>query len=227
MGKKVLLSIGGATSTGSFASDVEAEQFANTLWSLFGGNPSDNATTLPLRPFGPQIVLDGFDIDVEDKNTTGWTAFASAMRSLYSTDTSKTYYLSAAPQCPIPDASIPQDTMALCDFVWIQFYDNPSCNVGSSGFLSSFAAWSNLLRNNSNIGTPRLFFGGLALDSGSGYISGGDFVNNVTAAKALPNLGNFGGTMLWDGSAAFANIDGTAQNYLQYAKAAAQGNGTT
>jgi chitinase len=145
------------------------------------------------------------------------------MRQLFTTDSSKTYNLSAAPQCPIPDASIPLAALQQTDFVWVQFYDNPGCNVGTGTWLSSFGAWSNQLRSDSNIGTPRLYTGAEAVDAGSGYISGPDLVSNVSQAKAIPNLGNFGGVILWDGSEALANIDHTGRNYLEYAKAAVNG----
>lgn len=57
-GKKVLLSIGGATSQISFAAPAEAGDFANVLWDLFG--PPGNID-VALRPFGDASV-DGFDI---------------------------------------------------------------------------------------------------------------------------------------------------------------------
>ena len=58
MGKKVLLSIGGATSTSSFTNDTQAQQFASTVWNLFGGGTEYDDQ---LRPFG-SVVLDGFDV---------------------------------------------------------------------------------------------------------------------------------------------------------------------
>jgi hypothetical protein len=57
-GKKVLISIGGATAGVSFASESEAVNFGNTLWDIFG--PTGNVDA-DLRPFG-DVVLDGFDI---------------------------------------------------------------------------------------------------------------------------------------------------------------------
>lgn len=56
------------------------------------------------------------------------------------TDTSKQYYISAAPQCVRPDASIPLDAMQAMDFIWVQFYNNDDCNIGQSGFDASFKA---------------------------------------------------------------------------------------
>jgi hypothetical protein len=57
-GKKVMLSIGGATGSIIFATEAEAEEFATVLWQLFGppGQIDDG-----LRPFG-DVEVDGFDI---------------------------------------------------------------------------------------------------------------------------------------------------------------------
>lgn len=56
-GKIVLLSIGGAVASSTFAGDGEAAKFAQQLWDLFGaGTGLDKG----MRPFG-DVVLDGFD----------------------------------------------------------------------------------------------------------------------------------------------------------------------
>lgn len=71
----------------------------------------------------------------------------STLRSLLATDTSKNYYLTAAPQCPQPDQSIPVPELTqYIDFFGVQFYNNPSCQLNSgSGFLSSVQSWSQAL----------------------------------------------------------------------------------
>jgi hypothetical protein len=57
-GKKVMLSVGGASSQISFPTASDASEFATILWQLFGppGSVSDD-----LRPFG-NVTLDGFDV---------------------------------------------------------------------------------------------------------------------------------------------------------------------
>jgi hypothetical protein len=115
-GKKVLLSLGGAIGSTTFASDAQATAFAATLWNLFGGGHALDA----LRPFGKGVVVDGFDIDNESHNPTGYTALVTSLRALMATDTSRQFFISAAPQCPRPDASIPLDAMRQMDFVWVQ-----------------------------------------------------------------------------------------------------------
>lgn len=59
--------------------------------------------------------------DNENKDQTGYVAFVKALRTQFATDKSKQYYISAAPQCPLPDASIPVGAMQLMDFVVSNF----------------------------------------------------------------------------------------------------------
>ncbi|MCJ1299057.1 hypothetical protein MMC08_001848 [Hypocenomyce scalaris] len=229
IGKKVLLSLGGAISTSSFNSDQQATQFAIQLWNLFGGG--SNYST-GLRPFG-SIKVDGFDIgkilnppnpvfstpnlnaDNEDDSTSYYNTFATSLRSQFSGDSSKTYYISAAPQCPIPDASIPLQAMQQADFVWVQFYNNGDCNVGQSGFSASFSAWSSDL---SAAGKgPKLYIGAPAWSGGgTGYLPPSEMASVIQGAKALGES-NFGGVMLWDGSEAQVNGE-----YQQGVKSALQ-----
>ena len=58
LGKKILLSLGGAEATTAFSSDSQASDFANKLWNLFGGGKGESDG---MRPFG-NAVVDGFDI---------------------------------------------------------------------------------------------------------------------------------------------------------------------
>ena len=64
--------------------------------------------------------------DNENKDQTGYVAFVKALRTQFATDKSKQYYISAAPQCPLPDASIPVDAMKLMDFVVSNSLSSPS-----------------------------------------------------------------------------------------------------
>lgn len=67
--------------------------------------------------------------DNENKDQTGYTTFVKALRTQFATDKSKQYYISAAPQCPLPDASIPVDAMKLMDFVVSDSLFLASCNL--------------------------------------------------------------------------------------------------
>lgn len=210
-GKKVLLSLGGATAQTAFTGDDQAQMFASTLWNLFGGGTGLDAG---LRPFGT-TKIDGFDVDNEDKDQTGYVAFVQALRNEFATDKSKEYYISAAPQCPLPDASIPVGAMQLMDFVWVQFYNNGICNIGQSGFVDSFTAWSKNIA-----GGPQLYIGAPACEAcaGSGYLAPGAVATAIKSATAA-NVPNMGGVMLWDGSEGMTNTAG-GQTFNQVVKAA-------
>lgn len=137
-----------------------------------------------------------------------------------SSDTSKRYYISAAPQCPIPDASIPLDAMQVMDFVYVQFYNNGPCNLGQAGFMDSFNAWSKQLAAGPN-GGPKLFVGTAACENCAGY---GSYLPPAAMAPAVhkavaANLKNMGGVMLWDGAEGVLNTAG-GKNYLQDVKSA-------
>jgi chitinase len=212
LGKPVLVSLGGYYSNVTFASDTEAIQLAQNLWDLFGAGDGLDAS---LRPFG-SIVIDGFDLDNESQDPTSYTTFAQALRTLFDSDEKKHYYFSAAPQCPRPDASIPVSAMALCDFIFIQFYNNPSCELSSAGFTDSFAGWSDELYNANN--QTKLYIGvGASQAAGSGYVDGAGLGHQVSLARQLYTE-NLGGVMFWDGVEGLANVDEYGNDYLVYAK---------
>jgi chitinase len=144
-------------------------------------------------------------------------AFAQTLRSLFSSDPSKEYYLSAAPQCPYPDASDPMALMALADFVWVQFYNN-YCSIGTSYFDSSLQQWSSALAAQNS--STQLLVGVLGWSAGgSGYVDPSTLTSYIQGAKAL-NLPNFGGVMMWDGAEAHANVDSSGRTYVTAAKQA-------
>lgn len=215
-GKLRFVSLGGYYAASSFSSTLQAKQFATTMWNLFGGGTA----TPNLRPFGPGVVVDGFDIDNEDRTTSYWFAFATALKAHYAQNPKRKYYLAAAPQCPRPDASIPISVLRMCDFVFTQFYNNPSCNLDSAGFLASLKAWSSDLMVKGKA-SPRLFIGMPAFSgAGSGYVEGPQL------AKTLPTLGtlrkqvpNFGGVSMWAGPEALSNIDASGKTFLQHVAA--------
>ena len=196
MGKLVLLSLGGAAAESNFTSAAQAEQFASTLWDLFGGGK--NATVQAARPFG-NITVDGFDIDNESQDPSYYAEFTSQLRRLYAQDSSKPYYITGAPQCPRPDASIPLNAMLMMDFVWPQFYNNPACNANETGFAASLQAWSKDLElGKGGNGQPtKLFVGAPSYPQGQ---QGWQEAPQLAAAVKSASVGleNLGGVMLWD-----------------------------
>lgn len=117
------------------------------------------------------------------------------------TSSSKPFYLSSAPQCPIPDASIPIDALTAMDFVFVQFYNNGDCNLGAPGFAASFQKWSEALQTGRR---PRLFVAAMAdVKDGTGFVDAGRLMGEVGKVKGVGV--NLGGVALWDGSQAIAN----------------------
>ncbi|SCU96609.1 LAME_0F16820g1_1 [Lachancea meyersii CBS 8951] len=193
LGKKVLLSMGGSSGSYGFRDDSQATEFATTLWNTFAGGSSSE------RPFN-DAVIDGFDFDIENRNPTGYTALAKKLREYFSS-ANKQYYLSAAPQCFYPDASVGDllDNVEL-DFVFIQFYNN-ACNVGAQ---FNWDVWVKQATSTPN-SKAKLFLGlaGSPSAAASGYVS--DLEKVRSTVNNISRGADFGGIMLWDASQGFAN----------------------
>lgn len=206
-GTKVLLSLGGASGSYGFSSDSDAEDFAETLWNKFGGGSDDE------RPFDDAKV-DGFDFDIENNNDVGYAALSTKLREYFAKDSSKEYYISAAPQCPYPDASV-GDLLsnADVDFVFIQFYNN-YCSLGSS---FNFDTWQDYASNTSPNKNTKLFVGlpGAQSSAGSGYVLASTVEKYISEIYSSPN---FAGISLWDASSSFSNVDSSGKNFVEQMK---------
>ncbi|XP_021909503.1 hevamine-A-like [Carica papaya] len=112
LGIKVLISIGGANGQRQSLADAgDAKYLADYIYNNFlGGSASD-------RLFG-DAVLDGVDFDMESRSSY----LDDLARYLHEHSTpQRKVYLSAAPQCPFPDANIGAAlNTGLFDYVWIQ-----------------------------------------------------------------------------------------------------------
>lgn len=164
------------------------------------------------RPFGTAVV-DGFDFDFE-ATVSNMVSFGNQLRSLMDAATAagdKKYYLTAAPQCPYPDAA---DGSMLAgavsfDIVWVQFYNN-YCGVQSyvAGAATqnnfNFATWDNWAKTVSANPDVRVFLGVPAGPSaaGSGYESASVLASVIAYSQTFSS---FGGVMMWDASQAVAN----------------------
>ncbi|KAK6460220.1 chitinase, partial [Scheffersomyces coipomensis] len=195
-GVKVLLSLGGAVGTYGFSSDSQAQDFASVLWNKFGAGTSDSE-----RPFDSAVV-DGFDFDIENDNQTGYVALVNQLRTFFGTDTSKTYYISAAPQCPYPDQSVGDLlSQADVDFAFIQFYNN-YCSLSGGQF--NWNTWENFALTVSPNKDIKLFVGlpGSVSSAGSGYVDISTVSSTISTIISDPA---FGGISIWDVSTASSN----------------------
>ncbi|KAJ6506885.1 glycoside hydrolase family 18 protein [Mycena sanguinolenta] len=174
MGKIVTLSLGGASGSVGFASNTAAIAFANTIWNAFLGGSGSH------RPFGAAI-LDGVDLDIEAGTNTGYAAFANEIRTLW-TSAPKRYYLSAAPQCPYPDAWVGPGTGTALGTVPFDFVN-----------AFNFATWNTWAQSTG----AKVFIGAPASTTAA---NPGEYVSASTLGSiALGVMGdsNFGGVMLW------------------------------
>ncbi|KAJ2321754.1 Chitinase 2 [Coemansia sp. RSA 2702] len=150
--------------------------------------------------------------------------FANNMNQLFKTSSRK-YYLTAAPQCPYPDANLGNLlSQSHVDMAFIQFYNSGWCDNSKYGlphwpesmnYYMWDAAWHNSSFANSDI---RLYVGSTA-GSGAGnpssYVSPDFFANELQGLqKDYPD--SFGGAMTWDMSWAY----GQTPNYAASAKQA-------
>ncbi|KAL8722562.1 MAG: hypothetical protein Q9225_000957 [Loekoesia sp. 1 TL-2023] len=228
MGKKILLSLGGAIPTNqSIKDDNSAKSFAKFLWNAFG--PVDPTYDGP-RPFGDAVV-DGFDFDIEsavsDNDATtqyrGYGTMIDTLRIYFAADIQKQYYISGAPQCVIPDAHLahPIET-SWFDFLFIQFYNTPQCSArayfdasygaqGDQPSVISFDAWVDFIRMKAMnkdvklyIGLPAAPLTQLVYDTKM-YIAPDDVINLVEVYQCrYPQ--EFGGIMVFEATYSEQNL---------------------
>ncbi|KAJ2711454.1 Chitinase 2, partial [Coemansia spiralis] len=194
-GKAVILSMGGAAGSYSFASDADGTKFADTVWNMFFKGKSNQ------RPFD-DAVLDGIDLDIEGGAGTGYAAFINQLRSHYKSDKSKSYYIAGAPQCPYPDAYLGAALdSAWFDMVFVQFYNN-YCGVDKYPAGFNYADWDSWAKSKSVNKNVRVFIGvpGAPSAASSGYVDGSTLDKIYRAVRS--NYTSLGGIMTWDVSQA-------------------------
>ncbi|XBI20363.1 hypothetical protein VPH35_061672 [Triticum aestivum] len=180
-GVKVLLSLGGADGSYGLSSRGDARQVAMYLWNTFLGGTSSSS-----RPLG-DAVLDGIDFDIEKGGSKFWGDLARDLKNL-----DKGVLLSAAPQCPFPDQwDDGAIRTGLFDFVWVQFYNNPECQIsaGRGAFLAAWKRWESLPIGKLFLGLPA------SKDAaGTGFVPAGKLKSVLPLIKGTPK---YGGVMLW------------------------------
>ncbi|KAK8647932.1 hypothetical protein V6N13_121656 [Hibiscus sabdariffa] len=144
------------------------------------------------RPFG-DAVLDGIDFDIEGGTNQHWDDLARYL-SGYSKRGTKVY-LTAAPQCPFPDAWVGGALKpGLFDYVWVQFYNNPPCQYAEGDISNLENAWKQWT---TDVPATKIFLGLPAspVAAGSGFIPVSDLTSLVL--PAIKGSAKYGGVMLW------------------------------
>ncbi|GLJ20971.1 hypothetical protein SUGI_0383230 [Cryptomeria japonica] len=187
-GVKVFLSLGGASGSYAAATVDDTRNVTTYLWNNFLGGQSDS------RPLG-DAVLDGIDFDIV-ATTDLSENLAKAVSALSTPD--KKVYLSAAPECPYPDAHLGNALQTgLFDYVWIQFYNNPSCQYADGDASDLVNSWNQWTTSITTVQTEGFFLG---LPASSAAAGSGFIPTDALITKVLPQVRaspNYGGVMLW------------------------------
>ncbi|KAI1818368.1 glycoside hydrolase family 18 protein [Poronia punctata] len=194
-GKTIILSLGGMSPDASwnFASPSHAIEAADRIYHAYG--PAGHSS---IRPFGSASVS-GFDLDFETR-FAHLDVFAQQLRS-HTLSASNKMYLSAAPQCPFPDHNVgPVLHSVHMDFIFVQFYNNPSCDLrpsSAAGHADAVAKWDDYARQAKSM----LFLG---VPATSGAAAAASYANGNTVAQQVTKHRNgkatFAGVMIWDSS---------------------------
>ncbi|KAI0324745.1 glycoside hydrolase [Cubamyces sp. BRFM 1775] len=116
----------------------------------------------------------------------------------------KYYYITAAPQCPYPDAYIGAAlNEAPFDAVYVQFYNN-DCGLNHPGAYN-FDTWDKWAKTKSANSDVKVYIGapGSQDSAGQGYVAVEKLADYVSDAQE--KYSSFGGVMIWDASTAHTN----------------------
>lgn len=224
-GIKVILSLGGAVGSYSLSSVSEAEEIGQNLWDVYG-NPAQKTSP---RPFGDDIFVNGWDFDIEHNlgSSQYYSPLIKKLRSNFASDPSHTYYITGAPQCPIPEPNMGIIIeSAKFDYLFVQFYNNNNYTVpcalpfnGNAPF--NYNNWTSFISTTESkdaklfIGVPASKLASNGNESGATYyITPEQLAQLVGEYKSKTD---FGGVMMWDAAQSDANVvDGCT--YAQQAK---------
>lgn len=215
-GVKVILSLGGAVGAYSLSSQAEAETIGQNLWEAYGNTQGNG--NVP-RPFGSTFV-NGWDFDIESYSGNEYYQYLiNKLRSNFASDPSNQYYITGAPQCPIPEPNMQVIvTKAQFDYLWVQFYNNPGCSVNGP---INYDQWVSNLANTPSanakifIGVPASPLGATGTSSGAQYyLQPSALASLVAEYKDNPA---FGGVMMWSAGFSDTNVNNGC-TYAQEAK---------
>lgn len=208
-GKKVFISIGGGGASGSVTSQADAEGVAFTLWNSYA---SPSVTSGAPRPFG-DVFVNGWDLDIESNpngQNTNYKYLVNKLRSFFPSDSSNTYYISGAPQCPLPEVNM-GDAIdnSKFDYLFIQFYNNDYCSAyqfvrpdGGKGDGFNFDVWESYVSAHASagakllVGLPASTKASTGSDDGAKYFLSSSELTSLV--DSFTTHTGFAGVMLWD-----------------------------
>uniref|UniRef100_M8C933 chitinase n=1 Tax=Aegilops tauschii TaxID=37682 RepID=M8C933_AEGTA len=156
----------------NLSSDIQSCESRGIKCNYLGGKSSS-------RPLG-DAVLDGIDFDIEGGTPLHWDDLARFLKG-YS-NSGRRVYLTAAPQCPFPDAWVGGAlNTGLFDYVWVQFYKMHPASIPQ---------WLTVPAKQIFLGLPAS-----PQAAGSGFIPADDLKSDVL--PLIKSIGKYGGIMLW------------------------------
>lgn len=214
-GIKIIISLGGASGAYSLSSQAEAEAIGQNLWNAYGNTGGGSVP----RPFGSTFV-NGWDMDLESWTGNQYYPYLIAkLRSNFASDPGNRYYITGAPQCPIPEPYMQQVIQdSVFDYLWVQFYNNPYCSNGGN---INFDDWvANIAGTQS--ANAQVFLGVPASPLAStGTMSGAQYYMDPNTLASVVNQHKwnpaFGGVMMWSAGWSDTNVNNGC-TYAQEAK---------
>lgn len=223
-GVKIILSLGGATSSYSLQSQAEAEQIGQYLWDSYG----NSGNTTVQRPFGDNIV-DGFDFDIEVNGGSSqyYQYMIAKLRENFAKDSSNQYFITGAPQCPIPEPNMGEIiSNSHFDWLFVQFYNNNNYKVpcalpinGNAPF--NYNNWTSFISTTPSkdakifIGVPASTLAANGSPGGATYYATPEQLAGIV--NDYKSDAHFGGIMMWSAGFSDSNVNNGC-TYAQEAK---------
>lgn len=132
------------------------------------------------------------------------------LRTHYASVPDRQFYVSAAPQCPIPDPQLSVTiNKGMFDYIWVQFYNTASCaaiNYAENLPGFNYGDWVDVILASSNP-NARLFIGLPASEDSAytGYYLTPDQVEPLVNQTMTLYPQTFGGIMLWEATSSDLN----------------------
>ncbi|KAF7960499.1 hypothetical protein EAE96_000179 [Botrytis aclada] len=232
LGKKILLSLGGASNTYQLTGAADGEYFADFLWGSYGPFKQSWVDAGGIRPMdggyygtdpSVHIDIDGFDFDIEFGSTDhseGYIAMINRLREHFAENPSKKYFISGAPQCPLPEPNMgAMIAGAQFDLLWIQFYNNAAAQCTARQWADNYVLTGNedsaeftydkwVAAINSGASAGASIYLGLLGSTLAGTAS--DYISPLEAQSLIESYHNkpqFGGVMIWEATYSQENTD--------------------
>ncbi|MCJ1446545.1 MAG: Chitinase 2 [Stictis urceolatum] len=215
VGVKIILSLGGASGSYKLSSNAEAAEIGQYLWESYG----NSGNTTVQRPFGDASV-NGFDFDIELNNgySQYYPTMISTLRTAFKSDPKNTYYITGAPQCPIPEPNMGVIIgNATFDYLFVQWYNNNAyapdpCALPFNGNAPfNYNDWVSYTAGTPSkdakifIGMPASTLGANGSPNGATY-----YITPTQLASLIAEYGSatrFGGIMMWNAGFSDSNVN--------------------